>query len=133
MHDGSLATLAHAIDHCIDISPNLDNTNLYLRLQGPPINLTGVQKSELVALLKTLSGPKVYTAEQWSNPFDENGNLNLLGVTTIVRATTKDGVPIKVYPKSFRDYFSIETDLKHLQVDFNGSLVKQSSPGSGKE
>ena len=85
MHDGSLATLLDVVNHYNDIdfdvavNPDLDN-----RLRGGPggngqnLNLTDTEKDNLVAFLETLTGTSVYTAAQWSDPFDINGNLTIL-------------------------------------------------------
>jgi len=84
MHDGSLPNLEAVIDHYDDIvwdqvvNPNLDN-----RLRGPGgaaangqnLNLSQTEKNQLLAFLETLSGSQVYTAEEYSDPFDENGML----------------------------------------------------------
>jgi cytochrome c peroxidase len=80
MHDGSLATLADVINHYDDI-PNIPiNNNLDIRLQGGGgnLNLTDTEKDQLLAFLKTLGGSNLYTDERWSNPFDADGNLEIL-------------------------------------------------------
>lgn len=84
MHDGSFTTMLDVIDLYDDIDVAQNNTNLDNRLRGgnggngQNLNLTVVEKEALVAFLKTLTGVEVYTAEQWSNPFDNNGSLAIL-------------------------------------------------------
>jgi len=80
MHDGSLSTLSDVINHYDDIPNNPNNTNLDNRLQGDggDLNLTDTEKSELLAFLKTLGGSSLYTDEKWSDPFDVNGDLEIL-------------------------------------------------------
>ncbi|MFT4533641.1 MAG: cytochrome c peroxidase [Saprospiraceae bacterium] len=80
MHDGSLSTLMDVINHYDDIPNNPSNTNLDNRLQGNggDLNLTDTEKDELLAFLKTLGGSDLYTNEKWSNPFDANGNLEII-------------------------------------------------------
>lgn len=135
MHDGSLTSLSEVIDLYSLIPPNPQNTNLDIRLQGPPLNLNNTEKAALEAFLITLSGNEVYTAEQWSDPFDENGNLDLIGGTTNVEGAFDSGIQTKAYPNPFQDYFSIESDIEKFQVDFynlSGSLVKQVMASSGE-
>ena len=135
MHDGSLATLVDVIDHYSLIPLNPQNTNLDPRLQGPPLNFTANEKAALEAFLRTLSGTEVYTAEQWSDPFDENGNLDLTGGTTNVEATIDKDFQTKVYPNPFQDHFTIESDLERFQVEMynlNGTLIKAISATSGQ-
>ena len=84
MHDGSLTTLLEVIEHYNTIPNNPDNTNLDNRLQGPgnqtqQLNLTNNEKNALEAFLKTLTGSDIYTNEKWSNPFDEEGNISIVG------------------------------------------------------
>ena len=84
MHDGSLTTLLEVIEHYNNIPNNPDNTNLDNRLQGPgnqtqQLNLTNNEKNALEAFLKTLTGSDIYTNEKWSNPFDEEGNISIIG------------------------------------------------------
>lgn len=84
MHDGSLTTLLEVIDLYDDITVDPANTNLDNRLRGgmggngQNLNLTDTEKNALVAFLETLTGTAIYTAEQWSDPFDELGNLTIL-------------------------------------------------------
>jgi cytochrome c peroxidase len=135
MHDGSLATLSDVIEHYSAIPFNPQNTNLDPRLQGPPLNLNNTEKAALEAFLITLSGIEVYTAEQWSDPFDENGNLDLIGGTTNVEGTIDSDSKTEVYPNPFHDYFIIESDLERFQVEFynlNGAMVKQITASSGE-
>ncbi len=84
MHDGSLTTMLDVINLYDDIDVDPANTNLDNRLQGGPggngqnLNLTETEKQALIAFLQTLTGVEVYTAEQWSDPFDVDGNLTIL-------------------------------------------------------
>ena len=135
MHDGSLATLSDVIDHYDFVAPNPQNTNLDTRLQGPPLNLSEVEKAALVAFLRTLSGTEVYTAEQWSDPFDQNGNLDLIGGTTNVESGSEKGIRTKVFPNPFQDFFYIESESERFQLEFyslTGMLVKQVSATTGE-
>ena len=84
MHDGSMTSLLQVIDHYNSIPNNPANTNLDNRLQRPgnqtqQLNLTINEKSALESFLKTLSGSDIYTNEKWSNPFDEEGNISIVG------------------------------------------------------
>lgn len=97
MHDGSLTSLEDVINHYNNIvwdqteNPNLDN-----RLRGPGgpdangqnLNLTQLEKDQLLAFLQTLSGTSVYTAEEYSDPFEADGSLIIDG--------TSDGAEVKV-------------------------------------
>ena len=85
MHDGSLATLMDVINHYDDIPNNPNNTNLDNRLNGNGgnLNLTDTEKDELLAFLQTLGGSDLYVSEKWSDPFDANGNIELLNTVLL--------------------------------------------------
>ncbi|MEM0955445.1 MAG: cytochrome-c peroxidase [Pseudomonadota bacterium] len=85
MHDGSMATVADVLAHYNDIALN-DNLDNRLRGDSPgntgtgqQLNLTPQETSAVEAFLLTLAGNNVYTDERWSNPFDDEGNLVLIG------------------------------------------------------
>ena len=77
MHDGRFQDLGEVIDHYSDninfsspnISPNL--ANHVSGPGGPPeqMNLTAVQKENLLNFLKTLTDSTFITNPKYSNPF----------------------------------------------------------------
>ncbi len=84
MHDGSLKNLEAVIDHYnkIPMDPrNKERLNSRLRTadrkRGQQLNLTTEDKEALIAFLKTLTGNAVYCDEQWSDPFDKTGKLDI--------------------------------------------------------
>ena len=84
MHTGSFPTLLSVIEHYD--SGVKDNLSLDRRLapggSAQQLNLTTEEKEAMVAFLMTLTGQDVYTNEKWSDPFDENGNLEVIEVMT---------------------------------------------------
>ncbi len=94
MHDGSLATMDAVLNHYNNISANPNiNPALDGRLtgsppQGPPgpgqkLLMTPPERAAITAFLKTLSGFNVYSDTRWSDPFDANGELTLIGNVTV--------------------------------------------------
>jgi cytochrome c peroxidase len=76
MHNGAFNTLRQVIDHYDNIPNNNNNNNLDNRLDGrrgdgQMLNLSNAEKEAIVAFLETLSGEAVYSAEQWSDPFQD--------------------------------------------------------------
>jgi cytochrome c peroxidase len=84
MHDGSIASLAALIEHYDSIVANPANTNLDRQLTGQNLHLDQAKKDALMAFLKTLTGSNIYTDRKWSDPFEPNGDLNLIPLATIV-------------------------------------------------
>ncbi len=96
MHDGSRPTLLSVINHYNSIPavvPGLDNR---LTRPGPPgqprqpqrLNLTDLQKADLEAFLKTLSGSSIYTDEKFSTPFSATNTLAVVILPTEETAMT---------------------------------------------
>lgn len=92
MHNGEFNSIMDVINHYnnVPFDPQV-NTNLDNRLTTPPggpgmppqgqnLNLTEAEKQALEAFLLTLTGSDMYTNEMYSNPFDENGNLDILPI-----------------------------------------------------
>lgn len=71
MHTGDM-DLSEVIAHYNEIEMNRENDNLDRRLRNQQLNLTDDEIASLEAFLHTLSGTDVYTATQWSDPFEKN-------------------------------------------------------------
>lgn len=108
MHNGAFMGLMQVIDHYNAVPQNQQNTNLDQRLQGPGgnLNLTQPQKGSLVAFLRTLTGKDVYTNEKWSNPFNEDGSLDVLN-TLHISAIEK--IKFSLYPNPATNYLTINS------------------------
>lgn len=124
MHDGSLTSLLDVINHYNDIPNNSQNTNLDNRLNPPgpgnqSLNLTVNEKNALVAFLNTLTGADVYTNEIWSNPFDENGNITIIG-GELSTNENMFGKSINVYPNPIDQDIFIDLEIgKYMLSIYN--------------
>lgn len=131
MHHGGAANLLQVIEHYNVINVIPQNTNLDPRLMpggnGQKLNLTNQEKNALVAFLRTLSGTDVYTNPMWSDPFDANGNLELIGGTTAVQDLTDKTAAIRVFPNPARDFIQISglpADTEIRVLGLNGQLYQ---------
>ena len=93
MHNGAL-TLNLVVNHYNAIPA--DNPNLDPRLRRPGgqvqnLGLTQIQRNNLVAFLRTLSGTSVYSAEKWSNPFGAAGELAVIVLPSTGMTVTNHG------------------------------------------
>ncbi len=84
-HDGRATTIDEVFTHYsdeIEVNPNLGPAFFSpisaTELAPVRLNITQEERNQVTAFLKTLSGNDVYTNEKWSNPFDEQGNLELI-------------------------------------------------------
>lgn len=130
MHNGSLNSLMEVVNHYNDLEETEENPELDSRLFGPnnDLNLSQQQKEALIAFLETLTGSNVYTAEQWSNPFDENGDLVVIPVTLSNDAITNNENSISLYPNPATNQFSLALPNGNYEIsiiNFQGKEVKK--------
>lgn len=112
MHNGILNTIEGVIAHYNLVPQNPNNTNLDPRLAGPGGNLqlNQNQRDALVAFLRTLSSNDIYTNPKWSDPFDNNGNLEITTITSIKENVLDKSFNISVYPNPANSYTSVVLD-----------------------
>ncbi len=130
MHDGSFTSLLQVVNHYNAIPDHPENTNLDSRLtdfNGDPqqLNLTDEQKLALVAFLETLTGSDIYTNEKWSDPFDPDGSITIIGGTLGISEGSVNPF-ISITPNPVRDMARIETNLGLLKIqiyDASGKLL----------
>lgn len=140
MHNGMFTSLEQVIDHYDQIPNNPINTNLDPRLRPSGttqnLNLSDEEKTRLIAFLRTLTGSDMYTNEKWSDPFDEDGVLNLIGGPVVSTEDIQESGAIKVFPNPANDYIIIDGVAEGEQIDiFNplGQCVHSQKAGSNYE
>ncbi|WNJ18281.1 cytochrome c peroxidase [Pontibacter sp. G13] len=129
-HSGEAPGFAFINAHYEFIPPDTNNTNLDPRLMPggypqflgmTPKGMSEPEVTSLAAFIRTLAGNDVYTNEKWSNPFDENGQLTVIGgtlTTSIERAEPS----FQVYPNPCIDQVLVSGNLKQHQLElFNAS------------
>ena len=116
MHNGGINTIAGAIIHYNQIVNPPINTNLDPRLltpgpNGVPLDLqmTTQERLQVLAFLRTLTGNNVYTDLKWSDPFDTNGDLQVLAY---VNTNHVKEIAFKIYPTLTNDAITIETPIE---------------------
>lgn len=126
MHTGSFSSIEQVIEHYNLIPQSPANTNLDPRLSGTGGNLqlTAIQKSQLAAFLRTLTGVDVYTNPKWSDPFDANGNITILGLNSSIYQSRAE--KFTVYPNPASDYIRMQLPEGQYNVhlySMNGQLL----------
>ncbi len=113
MHHGGLATIQEVIAHYNNIT-NVPNSNIDPRLTpggiGQSLNLTQQETDQMVAFVSTLAGSDVYTNEKWSDPFDENGNITIIGGSGSTQVLDVQQVKLAIYPNPATDHLNIMVD-----------------------
>lgn len=137
MHDGSLNSLMDVVNHYNDLVETDENPQLDSRLFGPEndLDLTLQQKEALIAFLETLTGDNVYTAEQWSDPFDDNGELIIIPLITGIE-DVNNIAKVKLFPNPTSTIFSLNLPEGSYQLfifDVNGKLIRNTNPKTGHQ
>lgn len=109
MHTGGFATIQAVIAH-YDLMVNSDNPNLDTRLKPggnvQKLNMTQNEKNALEAFLLTLSGTDVYTNEKWSDPFEANGDITVIGGSLALEDQFVS-IDVHVYPNPADDVLNV--------------------------
>lgn len=132
MHDGSFASLLDVINHYNHIPTDPANTNLDGRLtdangEGQQLNLSEDEKQEVIAFLKTLAGSDIYTNEKWSDPFDPDGSITIIGGNLGISEASINPF-ISISPNPVITNATIETNIDHFKIsvyDTTGKLLFQ--------
>lgn len=109
MHTGGFNSIQGVISH-YDIMLNSANPNLDPRLQPggnvQSLNMTQNEKNALEAFLLTLSGTDVYTNEKWSDPFEANGDITVIG-GSLALEDQFSSIDVHVYPNPAADVLNV--------------------------
>lgn len=133
MHNGNFTTMLQVVNHYNVIPNNPENTNLDPRLLGPGgqpqnLNLSEAEKNAIVAFLQTLTGNDVYTNEKWSDPFDPDGSIEIIGGPLGI--TEEDFKTVAIYPNPTYGMISLDLWQENFTLtiyDVRGQLVKKTN------
>ncbi len=134
MHTANFISLTNVMNH-------YDRINLFPQVQGladaiddrllpngnpQDLNMTNQERNQVIRFLETLTGVDVYTNEKWSDPFDENGNLEIINSTFTSNTNYSEDIEFLVYPNPVKNELNIQGDInaKILNV-YNISGVLQ--------
>jgi len=132
MHNASFTSLLDVVNHYNHIPNDPENTSLDPRLIDPngepqQLNLTEAEKQELIAFLETLTGSDIYTNEKWSDPFDPDGSIKVIGGNLGISEESISPF-ISISPNPVVNTARIETNLGHFNIwvyDSTGKLLIQ--------
>jgi len=130
-HNGGHNSLEEAIFHYEVIyliaMPYNNNIDPRLKPNGhfQNLNLTPEEKINLKNFLKTLTSQNAYTDSKWSDPFDANGNINIIDYVSGINEFSENDY--NIYPNPVVDelYISGKLDDVYIKIyDLSGQLVK---------
>ena len=93
------------------------------------LDMTDTEVAQLHAFLRTLTGTNVYTDPKWSDPFDDMGNLTIIGSTVSVAEVPE--ATISVYPNPVSELLVVECELTDATIrlfDTQGRLLHTEQP-----
>lgn len=135
MHTANFANLTNVLNH-------YDRINLFPQVPGiadaidprlipngnrQDLNMTNQERNRVIRFLETLTGVDVYVNEKWSDPFDENGNLEIINSPLITSTQDFENINFKVYPNPVIDKLNIQGDIdeKIIEIyDVDGSTIQ---------
>ncbi|MGK0316290.1 MAG: cytochrome c peroxidase [Saprospiraceae bacterium] len=107
-HNGQASTFNELLNHYNNVSSANDMLDLRLEPNGIPLNLTSDERLQLEAFIKTLTGIDIYTNKKWSNPFDINDEIEIIGGTVMNTFAIDNRNNIMVYPNPAETFIRIE-------------------------
>ncbi len=107
-HNGQAATFDELLDHYDDIAETTIMIDHRMDNNGIPLNLTIEERLQLEAFVKTLTGSDIYTNDKWSNPFDMNEELEIIGGTISNTFVINNENNITVYPNPATSFIKIK-------------------------
>ena len=136
-HNGQASTFNELLNHYNDLSsltPMLDHR---IANNGIPLNLTTEERLQLEAFVKTLTGSDIYTNEKWSNPFDINDELEIIGGTLSNSSIISNGNKIIIHPNPAENFIRIKGMNEHNYYgeiySMNGQTIWQGNIQTDKE
>lgn len=118
-------------------SNNINLDQRYLA-NGLPVwlDITMQERQQINAFLLTLTGSDVYTNPKWSDPFDSNGNLTVIGGTVSVDEFNVKEKQFRIYPNPVSDIFTIQGDFNshHIElINMNGQVIRSITPNGNSQ
>jgi len=139
MHTANFASLTNVLNHYDRINlfqqiPGIENIiDDRLLPNGRPqdLNMTNQERNQVIRFLETLTGTDVYENEKWSDPFDQNGNLEVLNSSLVNNDEINIDTDIRLFPNPIISHLNIKGNIikKTVEVyDLNGKLLKSIIP-----
>jgi cytochrome c peroxidase len=130
-HNGQASTFDELLDHYNNVSLN---SELDFRIvnNGIPLNLTAEERLQLEAFIKTLTGADIYSNEMWSDPFDENGSIEIIGGPNGLSSFYNNG-DLTLYPNPVQDRLFLKgIGSEVYSYTISDALGKVIASGSGR-
>ncbi len=134
MHNGRFDRIQGAIQHYNrigDLPPfviELLDPRLRSLNNGQQLNLTDDETNDLINFLHTLTGSNVYTDPRWSDPFDENGDIEVNDGVTSTHDYSQSGFTMSPNPASMMVDIRVQGTSDAVEIySQSGELVQRFS------
>ncbi len=143
MHNGQFTSIRQVLEHYNDIEGVTGNASppvLDARLKDgrfvQKLNMTEEEYAQVTAFLLTLTGEDVYTNEMWSDPFDADGGLTIMGGNPLSSSNLESKNDVEIYPNPVIETLHLRNIPEESQImvfDQNGRLMANTqTDGRGK-
>ena len=143
MHTANFRNLTMVLNHYnrINLFPQVpgiaDAIDTRLLPNGRPqnLNMTNQERNQVISFLGTLTGTNIYTDEKWSNPFDENGDLEILDSPLFTNTEEIGTMAFKIYPNPVSHELTIEGTINNKIIEvytLEGKLLQSIKPTDEK-
>ncbi len=125
MHTANFVSLTNVLNH-------YDRINLFPQVQGladaiderllpngrpQDLDMSNQERNQVIRFLETLTGTDVYTNEKWSDPFDENGNLDILNSPLLTSTVNVEKVEYNIYPNPVINELNVQGNLESKIIE----------------
>jgi len=142
MHNGAFETLEEVLDHYNNIGNDLPTSiisQLDPRLRslnfGQKLNLSATETEDVLSFLITLTGTDMYTNPKWSDPFDQNGNIEI--TDTPLSIVQPKQINFQVFPNPAVDFVTISAATGVLSTveltTLDGQILDKVNISSGSD
>ncbi len=133
MHTANFVNLMNVLNH-------YDRINLFPQVQGiadaiddrllpngfpQDLDMTNQEKNQVIAFLGTLTGSNIYTDEKWSNPFDENGDLEIINSPLPTSNEEIEQADINLYPNPVQHTLYLTGELINTKIEIYNLFGKR--------
>ncbi len=125
MHTGNFDNLTQVLLHYsqINLFPGIPglaqaiDPRLLPNGNAQQLNMTVQERNSVIAFLGTLTGTNIYQDDKWSDPFDQNGDLDIQGSPLTTHINSASAITFSIFPNPATDRIHLEGELTNARIE----------------